>query len=61
MEAHVDQGMCVGCGICEAMAPDVFEMTSDGKAQVITDDISDFADAAKEAADSCPASAISID
>ena len=61
MEAYVDQDMCIGCGICAAMAPDVFEMTNDGKAKVIADDVTDFEDAAKESADSCPAGAITVD
>lgn len=30
----VDQDKCIGCGACVALAPEVFELRDDGKAQV---------------------------
>ncbi len=35
MKISVNAGRCVGCGICVAMAPKVFRMTPEGKAEVI--------------------------
>lgn len=34
MKANVNKDLCVGCGTCAAIAPDVFEIAADGKAQV---------------------------
>ncbi|MEO8293938.1 MAG: patatin-like phospholipase family protein [Gemmatimonadota bacterium] len=34
MQIAVDQRLCIGCGICVAMAPKVFSLNSAGKAQV---------------------------
>src|SRR5690606_29359164 len=32
VQVSVDPRKCIGCGICAALAPDVMEMGSDGKA-----------------------------
>lgn len=55
----VEEDLCIGCGSCSAIAPDVFEMTDEGLAKVILDPIPDelMADA-KEAQESCPTGAI---
>lgn len=58
MKPVVDQELCIGCGLCASIAPDVFEMQDDGKAVAIVEETSD--DAAQEAADSCPTAAISL-
>lgn len=35
IKINVDQGLCLGCGSCEACAPEVFELdTKDFKAKV---------------------------
>lgn len=49
---------CIGCGLCESTAADVFEINDDGVAEVIVDDASDFEDDVQEAIDNCPVSAI---
>ena len=49
---------CIGCGLCESTASDVFEINDDGVAEVIVDDASDFEDEVQEAVDNCPVSAI---
>ena len=33
MRAYVDQELCIGCGLCTSIAPDVFAMNADGKAE----------------------------
>jgi ferredoxin len=48
---------CIGCGACAGVAPDVFELGDDGLAKVIGDDEA----AAKEAAESCPVEAITVE
>lgn len=34
----VDQALCIGCGVCIDMCPEVFVLTADGKAQAIKDE-----------------------
>ena len=40
------------------IAPDVFEMNGDGKAEAVADTTTDNASAVQDAIDSCPVSAI---
>ena len=54
----VDKKKCIGCGLCVSIAPEVFELGSDGKARVKNPDACNKE--CREAADSCPANAISI-
>ena len=53
----VDKDLCVGCGLCSQVCSDVFEMGSDGKADVI-DGADLSADCIQDAVDQCPVSAI---
>jgi ferredoxin len=54
----VDQNTCIGCGACASVCPATFEMV-DGKAHVKKADVKKIT-CEKEAADSCPVSAITI-
>lgn len=50
---------CIGCGLCESTAADVFAINDDGVAEVVIDEVSaDDEDAVQEAIDNCPVSAI---
>jgi ferredoxin len=61
MRARVDQEMCVGTGMCEASAPDLFEVGDDGLSHVLRDDLPpDRVTAAREAADNCPTRALTV-
>ena len=62
MKAYVDDDLCIGCGTCPEVCPDVFHMTDDGIAHAINGDIpEDVLGNAKQACDSCPVDAIDID
>lgn len=61
MKPTVDQGKCIGCGLCISTCPDVFELDENGKSFVKTTDDCEKASCCQEAADSCPAEAISLE
>ncbi len=56
---------CIGCGACTGVCPEVFDLNADGLAENIlgneTDIPADLEDAVKEAAESCPVSAIEVE
>lgn len=54
----INKSVCIGCGACVSICPEVFEMTDDQKAKVKSGAKSD-AKCIKEAIESCPVSAIS--
>jgi ferredoxin len=49
---------CIGCGTCENISADVFEIKDDGLAHVIIDDASEFESEVDEAIEACPVEAI---
>lgn len=62
MKATVDQGLCIGCGICEGIVPEVFSLQNEPYAEVLLDPIpEEFQDATREAAEECPETAITIE
>ena len=52
----IDKTKCIGCGVCQSICPEVFEIDDDGKVKVINQ--KDFS-CIKEAIESCPVDAIS--
>jgi ferredoxin len=57
----VDYGRCTGLGMCEAVAPDLFEVQADGSLTVLCDRPSDEQrEQAEEAVASCPTEALSL-
>lgn len=61
MEVRVDHDLCIGCGMCTGIAPNVFQLNNSGKADAISDAEADGRDAVQEAIDTCPTAAISWD
>lgn len=60
MKAFVDQDICIGCGQCVMVCPQVFKMEGD-KATVIQKPVeADNEAGAREAAEICPVAAISL-
>jgi len=59
MKFHVREEVCVGCGMCTGVCPQVFSMGDAGTAVAVETEVSteDFADA-KDAMSSCPVGAI---
>jgi len=54
----VDQALCIGCGVCYDMCPEVFVMTEEGKAKAVKDECEIHN--VEEVADACPVEAINV-
>lgn len=61
MLAKVDKNVCIGCGLCSSICPNVFSMGEDGLAVAITAPVPTNEEGnTQEACDSCPVNAIRI-
>jgi len=61
MRVKVDEDLCLGCGICEGLVPEVFSMADEPFAEVLLDPVpEDLEDAVRDAVDACPEEAIII-
>jgi ferredoxin len=62
VKVYVDQDLCISCGVCIDLSPDVFGWNDDDKAQSIDAEIpGDKKEEVQEAMDSCPTDAIKED
>ncbi len=62
MKAKVNKDICIGCGACQAILPDVFELEDDGLATCKEENITDDnKDEVKDASESCPTGAIEVE
>lgn len=60
MKVEVDQDLCISCGACVDVCPEVFQWNDDEKAHPVLDEVpADVEDQAHEAAEGCPTNAIS--
>lgn len=58
--ARVDEELCIGCGACEEICPEVFQLGDDEKSHVIAQEC-DSAACCEDAAESCPVGAITLE
>lgn len=59
MQIVVDETLCTAHGVCEEVAPDVFEVDDDGIARVLRGEVDgELETVARSAAAQCPARAI---
>ena len=66
MKVNVDQEVCIGCGMCIDICPDVFKFNEDSKSEVIPEVLAeDLAEDVKtkmqEAKEVCPVDAIVVE
>jgi len=60
LRLEVDQELCISCGACIDICPDVFEWNEDDKAHSIVEEVpADLEEQAIEAVENCPTDAIS--
>ena len=60
MKAFVDENVCISCGLCEGVCPDVFSL--DTGVAVATEEVAaEFEDGVREPCDGRPVQAISIE
>ena len=59
MKLNVDKDICIGCGACQAICPEVFEIDDDGLAKTIVNEIAEeVMEDAVDAKEGCPVDAI---
>jgi ferredoxin len=62
MRLHIDTDRCTGSGVCESIAPEVFEVGDDGFVHLLTEDLpADMRDDLQDACDRCPTQALSLE
>jgi len=61
MKVRVDPDLCTGCGPCQEICPEVFEIRDDVSTVLVKEVPPELADAVREAADSCPPGAIIVE
>lgn len=58
MKYVIDKEICIGCGLCQSICPEVFSVGEDEKATAKEIIPKAAEDSAKEAMESCPVAAI---
>ena len=60
MKVVVNQGNCIGCGACESICPEIFQINDEGLSTVIgsEEDFNNHEEEIRDALDSCPTGAI---
>lgn len=62
MRVVVDRTKCSSIGLCEATAPDIFEIGADGALNILMDDVpADRRIDLEQACENCPTQALSIE
>lgn len=62
MKAIVDRDACIGCGLCESICPEVFEIDDESIAVVLVDPVpQESEECAQQSEDECPVEAITTE
>lgn len=62
MKVLVDRTKCTGLGICESVAPDLFEVDGNGDLELTADTVPDGReDEVQRAVDGCPTTALRLE
>lgn len=62
MKIHIDTDRCTGHGVCESIAPDIFEVGDDGIVHIQVEDVAgERRSEIEEAVAECPTQALSIE
>lgn len=61
IKAKVIKDMCIGCGACTGIAPEVFTFDDEGKAEASGEVTADNEASVEEAAAGCPVQAIEVE
>jgi ferredoxin len=61
MKVHVDEDLCIGCGNCVDICPEIFEMEDDKAVAKMEDVPEDMEESCREASESCPVDAIPLE
>lgn len=56
-EVYVDQQVCIGCGLCVSLVPEVFRLNGDGVSEVYRG-VAGEEEKVQQAVDSCPVNCI---
>ncbi len=59
MKAKIDREICIGCGFCASVCPEIFRVGEDEKATVLKEITESERAAAEDAMSGCPVAAIS--
>lgn len=60
MKPEVNQELCIACGLCVGICPEIFELDDTGKANVVRQPDTTEEELTREVAISCPVDAIVI-
>jgi ferredoxin len=59
-EIIVDQNICIGCGVCEALCPHIFEVSSEDRKSHVKANANHNDPLARDAESACPVNSIHI-
>lgn len=57
-EVYVDPDICISCGTCIDMCPEIYDWDDEGKAEAVDEVPDDLEECVQEALESCPVDAI---
>lgn len=61
MKIHIDEDKCTGHGVCEGLAPDVFEIRGDLAYLLVEDVPESMRSIMQDSCDQCPVEALTIE